>query len=304
MKAEIINKEFEAFWKEYIDLLVFTKKPDKGRKAEQFLYDNIDGKFHDVISRDLKILRFVKDTDIDKFYTRIHGKFKSLVGRVLKHYNVDKHMCEAFDIPTDWLVEVQIDFHLGTPQAISYYTADPQQRNFVIREIWDNLSAEEISDDIIRCKLGKTWNIKEAYIDPLSKGDVGYLKNRFGKHIEDSFSILKNKLKKHGIKLDVASKDKDSGIKNLERWLEGPNKMPTLFYFDTLNQSPNYGHFHELQRWIYDENMKPAKEFDHFMECDYRHTLTGFKWKEPDKPYVPTPPQPTLAGQYFTGNSD
>lgn len=278
MQVEVeTEKDFEAFWKEYNDLLVFTKKPDKGRKAEDFLYKNIKAEHHDTIAKDLKILRFVKDTDIDKFDSRIRGKFKSLAGRVLKEYNAEIHTVEAFKIPTDYPVVPMIDFHLKKPQAIGFYTCDPQGRNFVIDEVWENLSPEEVADAIIRRKGGKVWNITEAFIDPLSKGDVGYLKNRYG-DVEDSFSIIKKKLAMHEIYLDVASKDKDSGLRNVKTWLCGPNKMPVLFFFDTLNEPSAYGHFFEIMRYVYDDEGKPIKENDHFMENLYRYTLTGNKY--------------------------
>jgi hypothetical protein len=73
----------------------------------------------------------------------------------------------------------------------------------------------------------------------------------------------------------VASKDKESGIQNIKTWLRGPNGMPTVYIFDTCER-----HFFEVQRWVFDDNGKPMKENDHFMENFYRYTLTGAKYED------------------------
>jgi hypothetical protein len=82
----------------------------------------------------------------------------------------------------------------------------------------------------------------------------------------------------HGIELHVASKDKASGIRNIEDMLEGPNNTPTLFFFRSLDKIEREGHLFEIQRWTYDEHNKPRDEADHFMENLYRMSLTGTKY--------------------------
>jgi hypothetical protein len=136
------------------------------------------------------------------------------------------------------------------------------------------LSAEGIGDDIIR-KWKGGLDIKRVFIDPLSKGDTAYMRNQLGTSIRDTFSILDEKLAKYNMILQVASKDKDSGIKNIETGLAGPNGLPTYFLFDTCTR-----HLFEVQRWVFDEAGKPAKENDHFMENWYRYTLTGAKYED------------------------
>ena len=105
------------------------------------------------------------------------------------------------------------------------------------------------------------------------------MKNRAGDDIEDSFSIIYNLLVDHGITLDVGSKDKVSGIRNIETKLKGINGRATVFLFDNLEQ-----HIYEVMRWVYDENDLPVKLNDHFMENWYRFTLTGTKFEKPTKP--------------------
>lgn len=223
---------------------------------------------------------FENDIPASQRTARVQGGWLQLVGRILKDYNKDIHICDAFKVPTDWPVTPFIDIHLNKPQAVSFYAVNKQGIHYVIDEVWEHLSPDEIADEIIRAKTKNTWDIDTAFIDPLSKGDSAYVKNR-GLNIEDSFTIIGNKLANHGIQLIAASKDKKSGILNLQNWLLGPNKMPVLYFFDSLpSYDGAYGHLWEIVRWIYDKDGIPTKENDHFMENLYRYTLAGIEYQE------------------------
>lgn len=267
--------------KAFFDLLLYEnpekKTPviDKGRGAEKFLEGILPVDRFDDIAK-LKILKFIKDIDPSDVPPRVFGQFKSLVGRVLKEFDEDIHKIKPFDVPTDWPVTVMIDFHLSTPQAISYWAVNRQDIHYCVGETWKNLSAGEIADDIIRKIRLYGWSIEDAYIDPLSKGDTAYMRNALGSDVQDTFSQLSERLEEYGITLHVASKDKDSGIKNIQTWLKGPNGMPTVYIFDTCER-----HLYEVKRWVFDDDGKPSKEgSDHFMECWYRYTLTGAHYDE------------------------
>ena len=263
----------------YYELLLYENreknKPviDRGHAAEEYLETIIPPKKQQAINQ-LRILKFIKDIDPDDVPPRVFGMFKSLVGRVLKKFDKNIHMVKSFRVPTDWPVTVMIDFHLSTPQAISYWAVNPQNVNYCLAETWENLSAEGIADDIIR-KWKAGLYIEKVFIDPLSKGDTAYMRNQLGTSIRDTYSILEEKLSKYNMTLQVASKDKESGIKNIETGLSGPNGLPTYFLFDDCTR-----HLFEVQRWVFDENGKPAKENDHFMENWYRYTLTGAKYED------------------------
>lgn len=250
---------------------------DKGAKAERFLESVIPLDKQSVSIGGLHLLNFIKDIPPSEVPPRVFGIFKALVGRVLKQFNSEKHWIEPFDVPTDWPMIAMIDFHLKKPHAISYHTVNKQDIKFICKEIWEHLSPEGVSDSIIRDKKANAWNIRDAYIDPLSKGDTAYMKNRMGTDLVDSFSIISERLARHGITLWVASKDKDSGIRNIWKDLEGVNSIPTYYVFNTCKR-----HLVEINRWIYDDNGKPAKgkedDFDDMMENWYRATLTGLKW--------------------------
>jgi len=262
----------------FFDLLLYDDKPkgkpvsDRGFAAERYIEGRVNN--HDDISK-LKILKFIKDIDPSDVPPRVFGSFKSLVGRVLKEFDENIHVVKPFDVPVDWPVTVMIDFHLNTPQAVSYWAVNRQDINYCVAETWENLSAEAIGDDIVRKMIKNGWKITDAYIDPLSKGDTAYMRNALGTNLRDTYSILDEKLSARGITLHVASKDKESGISNIKTWLKGPNGLPTAYIFDTCDR-----HLYETKRWVFDDDGKPGKENDHFMENWYRYTLTGARYED------------------------
>lgn len=285
--------------KEFFDLLLYDNKEkgkpveDRGAKAEKFLEEHIPDKDQNDIQK-LKILKFIKDIDPSDVPPRVFGQFKSLVGRVLKEFDSSLHVIKPFDVPTDWPVVGMIDFHLSTPQAISYWAVDKLDVHYCVEETWKNISADGIADDIIR-KMRGGLRIEKVYIDPLAKGDVAYMRNQLGTDIEDAFTTIYNKLSKHGVTLIVASKDKVSGIKNIQTWLKGPNGLPTCFLFASCER-----HLFEVQRWVFDDKQKPIKENDHFMENWYRYTLAANKYKEYNIKQIP-PKQYTPSGEGWMG---
>ena len=227
---------------------------------------------------DLKILKFIRDIDPSDVPPRVFGQFKALVGRILKNFDEDVHKIKPFEVPTTWPVVAMVDFHLSKPQAISYWAVNKQDIHYCIGETWKNLSPEEMAGDVIKKVRYFGWSIEDAYIDPLSKGDTAYMRNRIGGDVEDSYTIIENILAERGITLHIASKDKTSGIKNIETRLKGPNKVPTVFLFDTCER-----HFYEVRRWVYDDDGVPIKGpdvDDHMMENWYRFTLTGTHFED------------------------
>jgi len=253
---------------------------DRGRRAKSYLRELTD------LDLKLKILKFVEDIDPSDVGPRLFGEFKSLVGRILKNYDSGVHLVEPFEVPTDWPVVVMIDVHLSKPQAISYWAVNKQDVHYCIKETWENLSAEEVADSIIRSKKVNTWNIENVFIDPLSKGDSAYMRNMLGSDIKDSFTIINERLGRDGMVLRVASKDKDSGIRNIQSYLKGVNGLATCYLFNNLER-----HIYEILRWVYDDDGKPTKDSDdHFMENWYRYTLTGSNYS--DSVRVPLPAMP------------
>lgn len=275
--------------KTYFELLIydnFAKKTcvkDRGRKAEKFIREFVPIELQ-IHIQELDILRFVKATHPDKAPARFHGTFRALVGKVIKNFDPDKHIMKAVPIMSNWMIVPFIDWHPGTEIALSAYAITEHNMTFVIDEIWENMTPEALAEILIKWKNVNKWRIKDVFIDPLAKGDVGYVKNRMG-NVQDSFTIIEKKIRIHGMRLISASKDEPSGIVNIESMLDGPNGIPMLYFYDSL-QSYNgaYGHLFEIERWTRDDNGKPKGEYGHFMENLYRKTLDGIKYKPPILP--------------------
>ena len=219
---------------------------------------------------------------------RVYGGCMNLIDLVWPEFRLDpidgkiSHIIDDFNVFTDWPVVPIIDYHPSAPQAIGYYAVDPHDRSYVIDEEWGpNWSPEMTADAIIRKKKQNAWRTKDVFIDPLSKGDTAYIKNR-GIEIPDAFTVIEEKLwKDERIELHIASKDQASGIVNIRKILKDVNGLPMLFFFRSLiGKTEKEGHIWEIQRWTYGENGKPKENF-HFMENLYRMTLTGIKYTVP-----------------------
>lgn len=279
-------READGQKKHFFELILYTD--DLGVAAEKYLRENIKPLEHvkDDIDREINNLIFLKrakDTSLDEKPSRFFGIPKKFIGIVVKEFDKDKHVLpdDGKGIPTNWIVSFQVDFHLGKPHAIAFYAWSERNIQYCINEVWENMTAEEIASLIIRKKKISGWNIEYGEIDPLSKGDDKYIKNRDAEAI-DSFTIIEELLDAEGIELSVASKDKKSGYSNIKAALSGPNKIPVLYFLDSLQsvRDDAYGVVHEIQRLCYDDNGEIEKEDDHFMECLYRSTLMGIEYKE------------------------
>jgi hypothetical protein len=261
---------------------------DRGEGAEKYLRENTDESKHDLIMK-LRFLKKCKDTDSEEKASRWFGIFKKLVGVVVKEFNKSKHILPAGDgkVPPNWIVSFQIDWHLGKPHAIAFFACSERNVHYYIDEVWENLTAEKVAALIIDRKRVKGWNITYGEIDPLSKGDDKYMKNRDAESVA-SFGIIEELLANEGIELGVASKDKTSGFSNIKAWLSGPNGLPQFYVLDNVQSVADdmYGLVYEVQRLCYDEHGKIEKVNDHFMECWYRYTLMKIEYREPRIPVL------------------
>ena len=276
----------EAQCLEYFDLLIFDDRvkktcvKDQGRKAENFIRDiaTAEKQAHVI---DLSILEFVKNTHPDKAPARFHGTFRALVGKIYKDFDRDKHIIEAMTVKPDWVIVPCIDWHPGTEIALSFYALTEHGMMFVIDEIFKNMNPADTANIIIDRKEKDKWRIDDVIIDALARGDTGFIRNRQeeGKNPEDTFDIIEKKLKPYKIKLMTGSRDRDSGIVNMQTKLKGPNGIPTIYYFDSLQSNKGaYGHLFEIERWTRDDKGKIKEEYNHFMVNSGWVTLSGIKW--------------------------
>lgn len=229
----------------------------------------------------LKGLKRINDTEEENRDARFKGMFRHLVGRIYKNYKdfyfPNGNLVKPFKIETDWPVIPQIDFHMAEYMVVNFYAVDKMDRLYVIYEIFERLSANDISHELIRLKNKNSWRIEKAFIDPLSKGDDKSMINRLGP-VDSSYTILKRLLNTKEIILETGSKDKRSGIDNIRERLSPSGGIPTIFVFDTCIH-----HRRQFKQWGYTKEGKWCDEDDHCMETLGRATLTGIKYSDPNE---------------------
>lgn len=238
-----------------------------------------------VLSIPMRANPLLKEEDIKEFElacpkeevnARVYGGWLQLSGQVIPEFNPTIQIVDSFKVPPNWPVLGLYDFHPGKPQAIGFYAFDIYNRIFVIYETWENLSPEEIADEVLRLKQKNSWRLENFLIDPLAKGDTQYIKRR-GVEIKDTFNTIKDKLEPFGINVDVASKDVESGIANIRASCKS---KPEAFFICRNCEL----HIEQIENWVKDpETGKPKKGKDiedHFMENLYRATLAGIIYED------------------------
>jgi hypothetical protein len=140
----------------------------------------------------------------------------------------------------------------------------------VVEEIWDHGDAKWIAESVLRAIRYSDYRVNRIVIDPLAKGDSNNPQSVY----EKVASILLNK----GYVLEVATKDKAQGILEVKKHLMGPNKKPSIFFFNDLIRT-----IFEIEGYMWDEEtQKCVDKDDHMLENLYRILLLNTKWVEAD----------------------
>lgn len=212
--------------------------------------------------------QFEKTLTDDEKSARILGVPSYMSGLVYPTFSRKKHLKKRFKIPLDWIVDIAIDVHPRERQAILFMATSPRNERYVFHEIWDHGDGTWIGEQIVRVIKGNSLRIGHIIVDPLSKGDKNNPNTTFDK--------IDTVLYRYGYVLDTATKDKQSGIIEVKNHLIGPNKEPSLFFFDDLIRTT-----WEIEGYMYDEeSQKPMDKDDHMMENLYRLCMLNTQWNE------------------------
>jgi len=254
----------------WIDKEVIKAKLDDGRPDPTVF--NVHGEIYDNVGYGLTmqgVTDYEKKLDENEKEARLKGIPSYMSGLICKNFKRQRNVVEPFRIPTNWLVDIGIDTHPRKPQALLFCATDERNFRYLFHEIWEHGSGFDVGDWIIRIIKRRVLRINRVICDPLAKGDPNNENTTFDK--------IGAKLFPYDIILETATKDKDSGIIEINNHLLGPNKMPSLFVFNTCLRTID-----EFEGWMYDENGKPAKEDDDFMENLYRLLLLDTEYVPPD----------------------
>ena len=210
--------------------------------------------------------------DDDEKAARIEGKPLYKIGLIYGDFNRNIHLKERFEVPLDWIIDIAIDTHPRENQAILFIATAPDNRRYVIDEVWGHGDGTWIGEQVVRKIMQNTYRVGKILCDPLAKGDDN--------NPNTTFDLIDNVLYKYGFYLRTATKDKSSGIKNVMTHLKGPNKEPSLFVFDDCVRF-----IYEIEGYMWEmkdgkPTGKPKDKDDHMMENLYRILLENTQWYE------------------------
>jgi len=219
--------------------------------------------------------QFKKTLTEEEIQARIHGIPAYMAGLVYQDFARKTHVVEAFEVPLDWAVDIAIDVHPRKKQAILFVAVSPRNDKYVCDEIWDHGDGSWIGEQIVRKVQGKHYRVNRVIIDPLAKSDTN--------NPESVYEKIDTILRRHGMMLETASKYKDDGIISVKTHLKGPNKKPSLFFFDTLVRT-----IFEIEGLMWekaddDEKEKASKKEDDMMENLYRLCLLDTQYIPPEE---------------------
>ena len=257
----------------WIDREIVRKMVD-GKPDKRVFW--VEGTSHDNVGYGISkegLGEFADKLRDEEYEARIKGIPSYKSGLILnfnrKYRDRGGHLVERFEIPLDWMVDIAIDVHPRTQQAVLFMATDSRGDRYLIDEIWDHGDGTWVAEEIVRKVNQNSYRVNRVIIDPLSKADSNEPSSTYEK--------IATVLMRYDMVLEVASKDKDSGIILIERHLEGPNKIPSLFFFDDLQRT-----IYEIEGWMWDKDTnKASKVDDHMMENLYRLLLLNTKWSEP-----------------------
>jgi len=210
---------------------------------------------------------FKKGLTEEEIDARINGKPSYMSGLVAKNFSRKKHLKKRFKIPLDWIVDIGIDIHPRKQQAILFTATSPKQERYLCFEVWEHGDGVWVGEQIVRMVRQFNLRVGTIFCDPFAKGDSN--------NDNTTFDKIDMVLANNGLPpLQTGSKDKQSGVIEINQHLEGPNGEPSLFIFDDMVRTID-----EIEGWMYDkETQKPQKERDDMMENLYRTLLLGTVW--------------------------
>lgn len=210
--------------------------------------------------------QFTKTLTDEEKDARLLGIPSYLSGLVYGQFKHNLHIIERKEIQSDWIIDVAIDIHPREKQAVLFIATSPSDVKYMVYEIWQHGTPEEIGKLIVDFLRDK--RVGTIQIDPLSKGD----KNNMNTIYDRFYDVLSA----YGYVIQTASKDKTAGILKVKEGLMSKNGTPSLFVYSDLKRT-----IYEFEGYLWDEDtQKPQDKDDHMMENLYRIMLMDTKWYE------------------------
>jgi hypothetical protein len=243
---------------------------DKFGRLDRSVY-NVEATIYDNLGYGLTkegIEQFEKGLTEEEKQARMLGIPSSRLGLVMKQFNVQRNMRRKGVIPLDWIVHIAFDWHPRKQQAILFVAQNSRGEWWVIDEIWEHGSGKMYAEEIVRRVKANSYRVEYSIlIDALAKGDTN---NDDGCTYEQVEKVLTT----HKLSLDVGTKDRDSGITEIQDCLLSQNGVATLFVMEHCVRT-----LHEMQSWKWNKDtQKAVEENDDMMSNLYRIILRATKW--------------------------
>lgn len=257
----------------WVDHEVIKKRLPDGRPDKTVF--NVHAEIYDNVGfgvTEQGVEDYISKLNADEIEARIKGVPSYRSGLVYKDFRREVHVVERFKIPLTWMVDISIDIHPRKEQAVLFVATDPKNERYVFWEIWEHGDGTYVAEEILRVVKYMALRVHRIIIDPLAKGDDQYDENT-------TFTKIWRTMANHGFILETASKDKNSGILEVKNHLIGPNRRPSMFFFEDLVRT-----LYEVEGYMYDKDtQKPQKVDDDMMENLYRICLLNTEYVDPEE---------------------
>lgn len=220
------------------------------------------------------LLEFASKLEDHEYDIRIKGVPRYKKGLVYPMFKRNTHVTERFRVPLDWPVDIAIDTHPRKPHSVLFLATNPRGLKYCVNEIRQHGDGKKLAQQIIRIVKWGIYRVNRVVIDPLSKGDSN-------RPDGSTYYQVAEELSRFSMALEVASKDKDTGILKVKEHLMSENHEASLFFFDDLIHT-----IREVENLMWEkpadsEREKAQKDEDDMCENLYRLILLDTVYTPP-----------------------
>jgi phage terminase large subunit len=161
-----------------------------------------------LMAKDPDYVKRLADLPDDQRKALLDGSWDLYEGQYFSEFSRDVHVARPIEIPPHWRVYFTMDY--GLDMFAGYYIAlDPQERGYVIREIYEpNMIISDAAKLIL--KTTKELGVKvHSYLAPT---DLWNRRQETGKSVADIFYA-------EGLRLTKTSRDRIDGWMAMKEWL-------------------------------------------------------------------------------------
>jgi PBSX family phage terminase large subunit len=222
----------------------------------------------------------------DTFAQEYMADFRKFTGLVYKDFERDIHVCDPFDIPSNWYIYRGIDFGSTNPTVCLWVTVDNDDNMFIIDEYYKTGMTIDYHAGIINSS--KYNNVRQTYGDPSGAQWIREFSQRniYITPADKEIGTSNENWVRFGIeKVSERLKRKSGHVVPKLFWTNDTvheRGLPSLFIFkhceNTIKEFENYRWMEKSVTKAQDLNEpdKPEKALDHAMDA-LRYIVVSYK---------------------------